>query len=136
MRCATESAAAGEAFNFNKADYLLTIRVDSFNDRMEERKLASLGKTIRARTIELNARAASIRAERRIFNFRYGSAAHWIQVFRDYYGPTMNAFEAAARAGRRDELEAQLGVLFRSENRALGKGTEIPATYLRVLVAR
>lgn len=52
---AKESAAAGEAFNFNKADYLLTIRVDSFNDRMEERKLASLGKTIRARTIELSA---------------------------------------------------------------------------------
>jgi len=52
---ATESAAAGEAFTFNKADYLLTIRVDSFNDRMEERKLASLGKTIRARTIELSA---------------------------------------------------------------------------------
>lgn len=52
---AKESAAAGEAFAFNKADYILTIRVDSFNDRMEERRLASLGKTIRARTIELSA---------------------------------------------------------------------------------
>lgn len=52
---AKESAAAGEAFAFNKADYILTIRVDSFNDRMEERKLASLGKTIRARTVELSA---------------------------------------------------------------------------------
>lgn len=52
---ATESAAAGEAFSFNKADYILTIRVDSFNDRLEERRLASLGKTIRARTIELSA---------------------------------------------------------------------------------
>lgn len=52
---AKESAAAGQAFAFNKADYVLTIRVDSFNDRMEERKLASLGKTIRARTIELSA---------------------------------------------------------------------------------
>jgi curli biogenesis system outer membrane secretion channel CsgG len=52
---AKESAAAGEAFAFNKADYILTIRVDSFNDRMEERKLASLGKTIRARTIEVSA---------------------------------------------------------------------------------
>lgn len=52
---ATESAAAGESFHFNKADYILTIRVDSFNDRMEERKLAALGKTIRARTIELSA---------------------------------------------------------------------------------
>jgi curli biogenesis system outer membrane secretion channel CsgG len=52
---AKESAAAGEAFAFNKADYILTIRVDSFNDRMEERKLASLGKTMRSRTIELSA---------------------------------------------------------------------------------
>jgi len=52
---AKESAAAGEAFAFNKADYILTIRVDSFNDRMEERKLASLGKTIRARVIEVSA---------------------------------------------------------------------------------
>ena len=52
---AKESAAAGEAFAFNKADYILTIRVDSFNDRMEERKLAALGKTMRARTIELSA---------------------------------------------------------------------------------
>lgn len=52
---AKESAAAGEAFAFNKADYILTIRVDSFNDRLEERKLASLGKTIRARVIEVSA---------------------------------------------------------------------------------
>jgi curli biogenesis system outer membrane secretion channel CsgG len=52
---ATESAAAGSAFQFNQADYLLTIRIDSFNDRLEERRLASLGKTIRARTIELSA---------------------------------------------------------------------------------
>jgi len=52
---AKESAASGEAFAFNKSDYILTIKVDSFNDRMEERKLASLGKTIRARTIELSA---------------------------------------------------------------------------------
>jgi len=51
---ATESAAAGEAFAFNKADYVLTIRVDSFNDRMEERRLSSLGTTVRARTIELS----------------------------------------------------------------------------------
>ena len=52
---ATEAAATGQAFAFNKADYVMTIRVDSFNDRMEERRLASLGKTIRARVIELSA---------------------------------------------------------------------------------
>lgn len=52
---ATESAATGQSFAFNKADYVMTIRVDSFNDRLEERRLASLGKTVRARVIELSA---------------------------------------------------------------------------------
>ncbi|MDP2137897.1 MAG: hypothetical protein Q8J74_08585 [Candidatus Didemnitutus sp.] len=52
---ATESAAAGETFAFNKADYILTIRVDGFNDRVETRRLASLGKTISARAIEISA---------------------------------------------------------------------------------
>jgi hypothetical protein len=52
---ATEAAATGQAFQFNQVDYLLTIRVDSFNDRVETRKLASLGKTVSARTVELSA---------------------------------------------------------------------------------
>ena len=51
-------------------------------------------------------RAADIRTTRRHFNFRYRSASHWIQVFRDYYGPTHKAFAAldsgwATRSGRR-----------------------------------
>jgi curli biogenesis system outer membrane secretion channel CsgG len=52
---AQESAAAGNAFQFNQADYLLTIRVDSFNDRVETRRFAALGKTVSARVIELSA---------------------------------------------------------------------------------
>lgn len=52
---AKEAGATGTAFQFNQADYLLTIRVDGFNDRMETRKLASLGKTVTARVIELSA---------------------------------------------------------------------------------
>lgn len=52
---ATEAAASGGSFQFNQVDYLLTIRVDSFNDRLETRKLASLGKTVSARTVELSA---------------------------------------------------------------------------------
>ena len=52
---ATEAAATGSAFSFNQVDYLLTIRVDSFNDRLDTRKLASLGKTVSARAIELSA---------------------------------------------------------------------------------
>ncbi len=46
-------------------------------------------------------RAAAMRCERRQFNFRYRSAAHFVQVFRDYYGPTQKAF--AALAARRPE---------------------------------
>lgn len=52
---ATEAAASGQAFSFNGADYLLTIRVDGFNDRTETRKLASLGKTIMGRAVEISA---------------------------------------------------------------------------------
>lgn len=59
---ATEAAATGQAFAFNKADYIMTIRVDSFNDRLEERRLASLGKTVRARVIELSAVAKIVEA--------------------------------------------------------------------------
>jgi hypothetical protein len=52
---ARESSATGQAFAFNKADYILTITIDSFNDRMEEREFATLGRTVRARTVELSA---------------------------------------------------------------------------------
>src|SRR5512139_1807208 len=44
--------------------------------------------------------AADIACTRRFFNFRYRSAAHWVQVFRDYYGPTLKAFAALDDAGR------------------------------------
>ena len=52
---AKEQQAAGNAMQFNQADYILTIRVDGFNDRMETRTLAALGKTVTARVVELSA---------------------------------------------------------------------------------
>jgi curli biogenesis system outer membrane secretion channel CsgG len=52
---ATEAAASGQTFSFNGADYILTIRVDGFNDRSETRRLQSLGKTIMGRAIEISA---------------------------------------------------------------------------------
>ena len=52
---ATEAAASGQAFSFNGADYILTIRVDGFNDRSETRRLAALGKTVMGRAIEISA---------------------------------------------------------------------------------
>ena len=54
-------------------------------------------------------------------------------IFRDYYGPTMNAFEAAAKSGREDALAAELGALFEKQNRMLDH-TAIPATFLKVTV--
>jgi hypothetical protein len=52
-----------------------------------------------------------------------------------YYGPTMNAFEAAAADGREAELEAELDALFNSKNtNPSPDATSIPATFLRVTV--
>jgi SAM-dependent methyltransferase len=55
--------------------------------------------------------------------------------FRNYYGPTMNAFAAAATAGRAEDLQRELEALFERENRSTTPGTTvIPATFLRVTV--
>src|SRR3954468_15936147 len=51
--------------------------------------------------------AADIRCERRIFKFRYESAAHWVQIFRDFYGPTHKAFAALPPGGQK-QLEADI----------------------------
>jgi hypothetical protein len=72
---------------------------------------------------------------RATYVFRHpGPPTEFLSMFRHYYGPTMNAFEAAAKDGREGELEAELATLFRSQNRGGADRTEIPATYLQVLV--
>jgi len=58
-----------------------------------------------------------------------------VAAFRSYYGPTMNAFEAAEKSGRAGDLQKQLVALFDSQNRSPTPGTtSIPATFLRVTV--
>jgi len=57
-----------------------------------------------------------------------------IGTFRRYYGPTMNAFEAAEKNGKEEELHNQLLELAKAQNRDLNGGTFIPATFLRVTV--
>ena len=52
-----------------------------------------------------------------------------------YYGPTMNAFEAAEANGRADDLQGELEALFNEQNTSRRGGTSIPATFLRVTVA-
>ncbi|MEP7016226.1 MAG: class I SAM-dependent methyltransferase, partial [Verrucomicrobiota bacterium] len=72
---------------------------------------------------------------RDIFTFNYpGTPTSFVDEFRKYYGPTMNAFEAAEKNGRAADLQKELEALFDSQNR--GKdSTSIPATFLRVTVA-
>ncbi|HVM14801.1 MAG TPA: class I SAM-dependent methyltransferase [Egibacteraceae bacterium] len=62
--------------------------------------------------------------------------SQFLSLFRDYYGPTMNAVEAATASGRADELLHDLDVLFNEQNQSPDDHTTlIPATYLRVTVA-
>ena len=69
-----------------------------------------------------------------VFNFR-GSPADFVTAFRQYYGPTMNAFDAAQKNGKAEDLNRELVALFTAQNRSADKSiTSIPATFLRVTV--
>jgi len=61
--------------------------------------------------------------------------ADFIGRFRRFYGPTMNAFEAAEQSGKAEELHSQLLELARAHNKSTNDGTLIPATFLRVTVS-
>ena len=64
-----------------------------------------------------------------------GPAENLLETFRLYYGPTMNAYEAAGKDNRADQLHRELVDLFVAQNRGDGR-TEIPATYLQVDIAK
>jgi len=69
------------------------------------------------------------------FNFPH-APTDFVDAFRLYYGPTMNAFEAAEKNGRADDLRKELNALFERHNTSVRKDTtSIPATFLRVTVA-
>ncbi|HEX3768133.1 MAG TPA: methyltransferase domain-containing protein [Puia sp.] len=69
-----------------------------------------------------------------MFNASY-SPAEFVNTFRNYYGPTMNAFEAAEKNGKASELQKELEALFNSQNKSSSKDTtSIPATFLKVEV--
>jgi SAM-dependent methyltransferase len=61
--------------------------------------------------------------------------ADFIGLFRRFYGPTMNAFEAAKQSGRAEELHTELLGLAKAHNKSTNDGTLIPATFLRVTVS-
>ncbi|MBM3666302.1 MAG: class I SAM-dependent methyltransferase [Actinobacteria bacterium] len=58
-----------------------------------------------------------------------------LATFREYYGPTMNAFEAASKDGREDDLQGELEALFNEQNTS-DDATSIPAALLRVTVTK
>jgi ubiquinone/menaquinone biosynthesis C-methylase UbiE len=80
--------------------------------------------------------AEEISFTRDTFTFNHPAPpAALLDEFRKYYGPTMNAFEAAEKNGRAAELQKELERLFESQNRSQRKdATSIPATFLRVTV--
>ncbi len=72
------------------------------------------------------------------FTFRANySPSEFLQRFRRYYGPTMNAFDAAEKEGKATALQSELEQLFIAQNQgSSGDVTSIPATFLRVTVLR
>jgi SAM-dependent methyltransferase len=79
--------------------------------------------------------AAGIRCARKIFNFRYESAAHWIRIFRDYYRPTHKAFAALDAAGQRN-LERDLIDLLERMNVAGRESLVVPSEYLEIVIEK
>jgi hypothetical protein len=68
------------------------------------------------------------------FNAPY-SPSEYVALFREYYGPTMNAFDAAEKNGKAEDLQNELVALFNSQNQSPDNNlTEIPATFLLVTV--
>ncbi len=81
------------------------------------------------------AHAAQIRCERRHFMFRYESPAHWLQVFRTWYGPTHKAYASLDAAGAR-KLDAAITELLHELNRGGEHSLVVPSEYLEVVVTR
>ena len=81
--------------------------------------------------------AEKIAFERDTYTFNFaGPPSAFLAEFRTYYGPTMNAFEAAAANSREAELQTELETLFNNQNASQSRDTtSIPATFLRVTVA-
>lgn len=76
-----------------------------------------------------------IQVTKRVFNFRYESAQHWMQVFKTFYGPTNRAFAALDTKGQA-ALERDLVALLDSMNRGGRNTLIVPSEYLEVVVTK
>ena len=90
---------------------------------------------LRARFAPITAKPTTIAAQSRSYVFRYKSPAHWLQVFRDYYGPVVKAF-AAIDPPAREALEADLYALVDDLNVADDGTLVVPSEYLEVVITK
>ena len=89
-----------------------------------------------ARLAELfGTQAKQLRCESRVFNFRYLSAAHWVNVFREVYGPTHKAF-ATLEPADAAALEREILALLEAMNVAGPGSLVVPSEYLEIVVTR
>ena len=79
--------------------------------------------------------AFEIHCARRIFHMRYQSPAHWLQVFRDYYGPTRRAFAALDGAGQQ-ALASDITELLEAMNVGGPDSLVVPAEYLEIIIVK
>jgi SAM-dependent methyltransferase len=78
---------------------------------------------------------AQMRCRRRLFNFRYRCAAHWVQVFRDFHGPMHKTFAALDAPGQQ-ALERAITALLDEANTAGHGSLVVPAEYLEAVITR
>jgi ubiquinone/menaquinone biosynthesis C-methylase UbiE len=90
----------------------------------------------RARLNEMfDAGASTIRAESRLFNFRYRSPQHFLEIFKTYYGPVLKAF-AALEPAKQQQLHDDLHALIVRMNRGSGGSMVVPSEYLEVVITK
>lgn len=88
-----------------------------------------------ARLEEMFASSGRIAVTPKIFNFRYRSPAHWLEIFRTWYGPVHKAFEALPQPGKA-ALERDFLTLIERFNQAEDGTMVVPAEYLEVVVTK
>jgi ubiquinone/menaquinone biosynthesis C-methylase UbiE len=89
------------------------------------------------RFVNAGIRKENIAFKRETFTFNsQSSPAEFVDIFSRYYGPTMNAFEAAEKNGKAQQLHSELVTLFETQNKSGNNNTtSIPATFLLVTVS-
>ncbi|SHN64201.1 class I SAM-dependent methyltransferase [Bradyrhizobium erythrophlei] len=83
----------------------------------------------------LGSQASAIKAEPRMFNFRYKSPEHFLEVFKTYYGPVLKAFAALGAAAQQD-LHNDLYALIVRMNKSGDATMVVPSEYLEVVISR